>query len=139
MRAINCRTQWGWTYFEVEFEIIAQTYLQPHYSNGVFGNVYFSLDNTKRWTLPAPHCRNWSCRYLWAMFPKKIYRWLKQQFRNLLGKKCFVKMFTDSCFVSSTVVSNRFQETAQIVITKFSKTRFRRHSVFKLCISLLKP
>ena len=30
-------------------------------------------------------------------------------------------MFTDSCFVSSTVVSNRFQETAQIVITKFSK------------------
>ena len=27
----------------------------------------FQLDNTKRETLPAPHCRNGSCRYVWAV------------------------------------------------------------------------
>ena len=27
---------------------IARTYLQTYYSNGVFGNIYFQLDNTKR-------------------------------------------------------------------------------------------
>ena len=41
--------------------------LQPHYGNGVFGNVYLlALDNTKRLTLPAPHCSNRSCRYFGA-------------------------------------------------------------------------
>ena len=25
----------------------ARTYLEPHYGNGVFGNVTFQLDNTK--------------------------------------------------------------------------------------------
>ena len=31
----------------------------------------FQLDNTKRQTLPAPHCRNGSCRYVRAMWLKK--------------------------------------------------------------------
>ena len=45
----------------------APTDLQPHYGNGVFGNVYLlALDNTKRLTLPAPHCRNGSCGSLGA-------------------------------------------------------------------------
>ena len=40
--------------------------LQPHYSNGVFGNVYLLVLNNRQ-TLPAPHCRNGSCRSLRAM------------------------------------------------------------------------
>ena len=31
------------------FDVKAPTYLQPHYGNGVFANVYFlALNNTKR-------------------------------------------------------------------------------------------
>ena len=55
------------------------TYLQPHYSNGVFCSVYLlALDKTKRLTLPAPHCRNGSCRYVGTMRGKlEIYQCVK--------------------------------------------------------------
>ena len=43
--------------------VSAQTYLQPHYSNGVFSNVYLS----SRYTFPAPHSCNGSCRYVRAV------------------------------------------------------------------------
>ena len=42
--------------------VIAASDLHPHY-----GNVYLStLDNTKRWTMLAPHYRNGNCRSLGA-------------------------------------------------------------------------
>ena len=41
--------------------------LQPHYGNVIFGNVYlFALDDTRRLTMPVPHCRSGSCRSLEA-------------------------------------------------------------------------
>ena len=42
--------------------LMARPYLQPHYGNGVFSNVYLSAGQH----LPAPHCRNESCRYVQA-------------------------------------------------------------------------
>ena len=45
-----------------------RTYLQRHYGNGVFGNVYLSAGQT----LPASHCRNGSCRY--------FRQWLRWQY-----------------------------------------------------------
>ena len=36
-------------YLFTQMTALAPTYLQPHYGNGVFGNVYLlDLDNTKR-------------------------------------------------------------------------------------------
>ena len=36
-------------FLKINHADIAPTYLQPHYGNGVFGNVYLlALDNTKR-------------------------------------------------------------------------------------------
>ena len=54
----------------------------PITAMGFSGMFTFQLDNTKRWTLPAPHCRNGSCRYVRAMscllpfsfFPAKLLR-----------------------------------------------------------------
>ena len=53
---------------EVEMGDKAPSDLQPHYGNGFFDNVgLLPLDNTKRLTLPAPHCHNGSCKLLGAM------------------------------------------------------------------------
>ena len=51
------------TYFIISITFKAGMYLQPNCGNGVIGNVYLSA---MRWKLPAPHCRNESCRYVWA-------------------------------------------------------------------------
>ena len=48
----------------------------------------FHLDNTKRLTLPAPHCHNGSCRYIPALFriAKNPCTCSKVQFRQVVRK-----------------------------------------------------
>ena len=54
----------------------------------------FQLDNTKRWTLPAPHCRNGSCRYVRAICislkPSKKYEFSLNSHRPELSYCSFL-------------------------------------------------
>ena len=55
--------------------------LLHHYGNGVFGNGYLlALDNTKRQTLPAPHCRNGVVDHLG---PSTIKSWSLEDIKRL--------------------------------------------------------
>ena len=76
------------------------TYLQPHYGNGFFLAMFtFQMDNTKRETLPAPHCRNGSCSCVQAVALKKLlWRYICKLLKNMI-------FFFSSCFIWNLHIS----------------------------------
>ena len=52
------------------FKSMPECIYNPITAMGFSSMFTFQLDNTKRYTLPAPHCRNGSCRYVRARWWK---------------------------------------------------------------------
>ena len=78
------------------YHILPERIYNPITAMGFSAMLTFQLDNTKRKTLPEPHCRNGSCSYVQAVV---LCNLVMIEINAKMPLKVFLKTATCFCFV----------------------------------------